>query len=182
MAILNFFPVQKLIFGHFRNFKKWILVKKNFVKLIYLITRVFLAWTCLNFLAHSSTFVYKFSSSHFYRSILPKLWLILWLSSSEKFANYKTTKPLLTAKLLNSIPWRNWLKDLPCLSDWMPWKIVKLSLACIKKVIFVYIFNYLFTFSTICLHFQLFVYIYNYLFTNFKIAQNFQYFILQVSW
>ena len=30
MAVLNFFPVQKLIFGHFRNCKKWNLIKKNF--------------------------------------------------------------------------------------------------------------------------------------------------------
>ena len=30
LAVLNFFPVQKLIFGHFWNCKKWILVKKIF--------------------------------------------------------------------------------------------------------------------------------------------------------
>ena len=53
LEVLNFFPVQKLIFGHFWNCKKWNLVKKNFVKLIYLISWVFyLAWTFLNFLAH----------------------------------------------------------------------------------------------------------------------------------
>ena len=44
LAFLNIFPVQKLIFGHFWNCKKWILVTKFFfVKLIYLISRVFLA-------------------------------------------------------------------------------------------------------------------------------------------
>ena len=41
LAVLNFFPVQKLIFSHFLNCKKWKLAKKNFVKLIYLISRVF---------------------------------------------------------------------------------------------------------------------------------------------
>ena len=52
LAVLNFFPVQKLIFGHFWNGKKWNWVKKMFfVKLIHLISRVFLAWTFLNFLA-----------------------------------------------------------------------------------------------------------------------------------
>ena len=30
LAVLNFFPVQKLIFGHFWNCKKWNLVKKIF--------------------------------------------------------------------------------------------------------------------------------------------------------
>ena len=30
IQFLNFFPVQKLIFGHFWNCKKWILVKKFF--------------------------------------------------------------------------------------------------------------------------------------------------------
>ena len=43
--VLNFFPVQNMIFGHFCNGQKWILVKKFLVKLIYLISRVFLAWT-----------------------------------------------------------------------------------------------------------------------------------------
>ena len=38
------FPSSKIDFGHFWNCKKW--------KLIYLISRVFLAWTFLNFLAH----------------------------------------------------------------------------------------------------------------------------------
>ena len=30
LAVSNFFPVQKLIFAHFSNCKKWILVKKYF--------------------------------------------------------------------------------------------------------------------------------------------------------
>ena len=30
LAVLNFFPVQKLSFGHFWNCKKWNLVKKKF--------------------------------------------------------------------------------------------------------------------------------------------------------
>ena len=42
LAVLNFFPVQKLICGYFWNCKKGNLVKKFFVKLIYLISRVFL--------------------------------------------------------------------------------------------------------------------------------------------
>ena len=42
LAVLNFFPVQKWIFGHFWNCKKWNLAKKNFsMKMIYLIWRVF---------------------------------------------------------------------------------------------------------------------------------------------
>ena len=47
LAVLKIFPVQKLIFGHVWNCKKWILVK-----LIYLISRVFLTWTFLNILAY----------------------------------------------------------------------------------------------------------------------------------
>ena len=42
---VNYFPVQKLILGHFWNFKNWNLVKKILVKLIFFISRVFLAWT-----------------------------------------------------------------------------------------------------------------------------------------
>ena len=46
------FPSSKLIFGHFRNRKKWNLAKKIFfMKLICLISRVFLVWTFFNFLA-----------------------------------------------------------------------------------------------------------------------------------
>ena len=45
----HFFPVQKLIFGHFWNCKIWNLAKKNFMKLIYLISQVFLARTFLIF-------------------------------------------------------------------------------------------------------------------------------------
>ena len=45
LAVLNFFPVQKLIFCHFWNCKKWNLSKHFFVKLICLISRGFLAWT-----------------------------------------------------------------------------------------------------------------------------------------
>ena len=41
MAVFNFFPFQKLIFCHFCNCKKWNLVKRNFVNLIYLISRFF---------------------------------------------------------------------------------------------------------------------------------------------
>ena len=67
LAVLNFFPVQKLIFDHFWNHKKWNLGKKNFLKLIYLISQAFLAWTFLNFLAYcalrSSFLIQKFGSS-----------------------------------------------------------------------------------------------------------------------
>ena len=41
MAVLNFFPVQILIFGQFWNGKKWNLIKKFFVKLISSISQVF---------------------------------------------------------------------------------------------------------------------------------------------
>ena len=44
-----------MIFGHFWNCKEWNLVTKKFVKLTYLISRVFLAWTFLNFLAHCAS-------------------------------------------------------------------------------------------------------------------------------
>ena len=33
LAVLNFFPVQKLIFGHFWNCKKWNLVKIKFLEI-----------------------------------------------------------------------------------------------------------------------------------------------------
>ena len=56
MKVLNFFQVQKLIFGHFWNCKKWNLAKNFFVKLIYLISWLFLAWTFFNFLAHCACF------------------------------------------------------------------------------------------------------------------------------
>ena len=53
LAVWNFFPpVQKLIFSNFWNRKKWTLVKSWIMKLIYLISQVFLAWTFFNFLAH----------------------------------------------------------------------------------------------------------------------------------
>ena len=42
LAVLNFFPVQKLMFAHFWNRKKWNLAQKFFfVKLIYFISQVF---------------------------------------------------------------------------------------------------------------------------------------------
>ena len=51
LAVLNFFPVQKLIFGRFYNGKKWILIKK--IREIDLFDSTsFLAWTFFNFLAH----------------------------------------------------------------------------------------------------------------------------------
>ena len=43
----------------FWNCKKWNLAKKNFAKLIYFISRVFLAWTFLNFLAYCEFFLLK---------------------------------------------------------------------------------------------------------------------------
>ena len=54
MTVLNFFLVQKLIFGHFLKLQKMEFGRKFFfMKLIYLISRVFLAWTFFNFLAHT---------------------------------------------------------------------------------------------------------------------------------
>ena len=53
LAVLNFCPLQKLIFGHFWNCKKWNLVKtNNFVKLIYLFSQGFFGMDFFNFLAH----------------------------------------------------------------------------------------------------------------------------------
>ena len=51
MAVLNFSLVQKFIFGHFSNCKKWNLVKKN-REINLLDFKIFLAWTFLNFLGH----------------------------------------------------------------------------------------------------------------------------------
>jgi len=48
---LHFCAVQKLIFGHLRNCKKWILVKKIGRKIDLFDFTSFLVWT-LNFLAH----------------------------------------------------------------------------------------------------------------------------------
>ena len=52
LADLNFFPVQKLIFGHFWICKKWNLVKKIIREIDWFDFTSFLAWTFLNFLAH----------------------------------------------------------------------------------------------------------------------------------
>ena len=54
LAVLKIFPVQKLIFEIAKN-GFW--SKNFFVKLIYLISPVFLAWNFLNFLAHSAVCV-----------------------------------------------------------------------------------------------------------------------------
>ena len=53
LAVLNFFPVQKLIFGLFKIAKNIFWSKIFFLKLIYLISRVLFAWIFLNFLDHS---------------------------------------------------------------------------------------------------------------------------------
>ena len=47
--VLNFFPVQKLIFVHFRNCKKWNLVKKIFREIDLFDFTSFLAWTFFKF-------------------------------------------------------------------------------------------------------------------------------------
>ena len=51
MVVFNFFPVQKLILVIFEIAKNGIWSNNVFVKLIYLISRVFFVWTFLNFLA-----------------------------------------------------------------------------------------------------------------------------------
>ena len=80
MAVLNFFPVQKLIFGHFWNCKKWKLVKKNFVKLIPLISRVFFFFG-LDYFKFSGPLCYdKLSVSLFVSSRYIKFRLIFLLS------------------------------------------------------------------------------------------------------
>ena len=48
----NLFPSSKIDFWPFLKLQKMEFGQKNFVKLIYLISRVFLAWTFLNFLVH----------------------------------------------------------------------------------------------------------------------------------
>ena len=45
IAFMAVFPVQKLIFGHFLNCKKWNLVKKKFREVDLFDFTSFLAWT-----------------------------------------------------------------------------------------------------------------------------------------
>lgn len=50
LLVLNDFPVHKLIFDHFLNCKKWILVKKIFREIeLFDFTCFSLAWTVLSF-------------------------------------------------------------------------------------------------------------------------------------
>ena len=49
LAVLNFFLVQKLIFGHFRNCTKWIFVKFFFREIDLFDFTSFFAWTFLIF-------------------------------------------------------------------------------------------------------------------------------------
>ena len=56
LVVLNFFPVQKLIFGHFRNCKKWNLVNKKFCEIdLFVFTSFFWPALFLNFLAYCDT-------------------------------------------------------------------------------------------------------------------------------
>ena len=48
----SFFFVKLHFWPYFKLQKKWFRAKKFFVKLMYLILRVFLAWTFLNFMDH----------------------------------------------------------------------------------------------------------------------------------
>ena len=65
--------IQKLIFGHFWNCKKWNLVKTLFLKLIYLIWRVFWHGLFLIFLGHCE-FVCLFLVYLKYLNILDWSW------------------------------------------------------------------------------------------------------------
>ena len=52
LAVLKHFASSKNDFWPYLKWQKMEFGQKNFVKLIYSISRVFLAWTVLNFLAH----------------------------------------------------------------------------------------------------------------------------------
>ena len=74
LAVLNFFPVQKLIFGHFWNCKKWNSAKKKNHEIDLFDFTCFLAWTFLNFLAHCEKFYLLKIMKLWYE--LPILWII----------------------------------------------------------------------------------------------------------
>ena len=59
LAVLNFFLVQKLIFGHFSNSKKLNLAKNIFHEIdLFDFTCFFFAWTFVNFLAYCERIEY----------------------------------------------------------------------------------------------------------------------------
>ena len=79
-----------MIFSHIWNCKKWILVQKYFVKLIYLIWRVVLDWTFFKFLAHCGLVCY-FSCIHtcnrvggFFKDFFLKFWNCLQHTQPKK--------------------------------------------------------------------------------------------------
>ena len=61
------FPVQKFIFGHFWNGKKWNLTKKIICEIDLFDFASFLAWTFLNFLAH---YVFSWKKNFFENLVL----------------------------------------------------------------------------------------------------------------
>ena len=64
LAVLNIFPVEKLIFGHFWNGKKMEFGQKNFVKLNYLIARVFWPGLFFKFSGPASAIFLAEDSTH----------------------------------------------------------------------------------------------------------------------
>ena len=59
LAVLNFFLVPKMIFGHFWKCKKCMLVKKIIREIDLFDFTSFFAWTFLNFLAHYALIIFK---------------------------------------------------------------------------------------------------------------------------
>ena len=65
LAVLNFFPVQKFIFGHFWNYKKWIFGKNLFSWNWFIwFHDFFLAWTFLIFRAHCASDIWYPNRKH----------------------------------------------------------------------------------------------------------------------
>ena len=141
LAVLNFFPGQKLIFGHFWNCKKMEFGKRFFVKLIYLISWILFAWTFLNFLARCEqwrSIIYAYS----YVIVLPlredttfsfeKIWKeiilvtikshlfkFLWIYS-YKNAHYTDAQHIIKNHFRFHIPQANILKT--HIENSMPWE------------------------------------------------------------
>ena len=134
MAVLNFFPVQKFIFGHFWNCKKWNLVKKKLVKLIYLISQVFSAWTFFKF---SGLLCVCSRISHY--SI--QIWILLWgklkVVVSKGFDAYKTFTE--KNRIKNFVESRQKKSEKNYILDW-PKKVDRAVATCTSTIFFFTIF------------------------------------------
>ena len=85
-ADLNFFPVPKLIFGHFWSYKKWIFVK-NFFREIDSIdfTSFFWPGLFLNFLAYYTVmYVLDIKLTEYFNLNSPRMRILLWIECSAR--------------------------------------------------------------------------------------------------